>query len=91
MSSAMAYNRLRGRGLYLEVHGIFAQAAGPLTNRQVLDMLRAKYPDAASSDAFLEDRVARATAQMFAEGRLKRTEEVGPNKHIIYIYTHVRT
>lgn len=87
--SLIAYNRLRGRGLYLEVHDIIKGADKPLSNIDVRDILRERYKDdLQDTPEQLYARVRRATEQLHMDGHLDRKVQLGRTKADVYQYTH---
>jgi hypothetical protein len=88
--SQVAHNRLRGRGLYMEVMDVITKHDGVITNIGIRDVLVVRYPelrDAAPETLFrLYERIVRATDQLHGDGRVIREEAIGENKHIKYEY-----
>jgi hypothetical protein len=87
--SMIAYNRLRGRGLYLEVRDIIKGADKPLSNIDVRDILTERYKEQLQdTPEQLYARVRRATEQLHLDGHLHRKTELGRTKADVYHYTH---
>ncbi len=82
------YNRLRGRGLYLEVRDLIKGADAPLSNNDIRDQLMERYQCDDTERDDLYERVRRATEQLLQDGFIQREEGRTKFKTTVYNYTH---
>lgn len=86
--SVQGYNRLRGRGLYLEVRDLIKGSALPLSNNDIRDHLMKLYACDTSERDDLYERVRRATDQLLHDGYIQRESGITKFKTTVYNYTH---
>lgn len=87
MSGTSNHNRLFGRALFMDVRDLVNASTVPLGNYEIRNLLAAGHHLDAAGMLQLYQRVCRCTEQLYTDGYLQRTETMGENRHVKYLYT----